>query len=64
MVMRRIIEATIGPRSTRIRLDCGHERSIGGHRFPNGDRADKPSELLGRPYDCQDGLCLGRIVNA
>jgi len=57
---RHIVEAIVGARATRIRLNCGHERSLGGHRFPNGDAADKPSKLLGRIYDCQDGHCGGR----
>jgi hypothetical protein len=50
---RWIVTAERLDRSTVIKLDCGHERSIGGHVFHDGR---KP--IVGMSYDCRDGTCV------
>jgi len=62
MAERKIVSANYSqnPRFsnvTLIKLDCGHERSLGGHMFEG--RVQLPSDLVGRKYDCKEGHCLG-----
>jgi hypothetical protein len=40
---------------TILTLDCGHQRSIGGHMMLSEAAAGNVS--LMRHYDCQDGQC-------
>jgi hypothetical protein len=56
---RTIISARRADRSTLIKLDCGHERSLGGHRWFNGKPVGDPADLVRFrvAYDCQDGTC-------
>jgi len=56
---RHIHSVTRGARSTKVRLSCGHERSVGGHRFSDGS-----VPVRGMDYDCQEGTCFGREVRA
>lgn len=56
MVMRRIMSAHRREKSTVIKLECSHERSLGGHIF-NGI-VHTPQELEARSYDCYEGPCL------
>lgn len=60
MKMRRITAVERGAKSTTLRLECGHDRSIGGHVFPNG--APAPADMGENPmaYPCHDGHCGGR----
>lgn len=62
MASRVIVAAERRARSTIIKLDCSHERSIGGHVWPSGKPAGDPEDLVRFRvrYDCQDGHCLGR----
>lgn len=56
MTMRRIIRVEHRDRSSVIRLDCGHERSIGGHVMHNGQPVDRV-RMINQQYDCQDSYC-------
>lgn len=40
---------------TFIKLDCGHERSLGGHMLDG--KVCKPFEMMGRHYDCVESYC-------
>lgn len=59
MKTRFIIEASKGARSTRFKLNCGHERSIGGHVWPSGKPVGDPADLVRFRvgYDCHEGTC-------
>jgi len=60
-MMRTIIAAVRGPRSTFVTLDCGHKRSFGGHSW-NGRVVDADHLVRFRTmYDCQDGLCANLV---
>jgi hypothetical protein len=62
MTSRVIVAAERREKSTIIKLDCGHERSIGGHTWPGGKPVGRPEDLVRFRvrYDCQDGHCGGR----
>ena len=59
-MIRKITAADRGPRSTFLKLDCGHERSIGAHTMPDGEVITHVSRMLGREYDCREAMCLAR----
>jgi hypothetical protein len=55
---REIVGAVRLTTHTMIRLNCGHERAIGGHVWPSGEPVIKPARLmLGQFYNCRDGRC-------
>lgn len=60
MTSRTIVAAERRAHSTIIKLDCSHERSIGGHVWPSGKPVGDPRDLVRFRvrYDCQDGHCL------
>lgn len=65
--IRKIVEASdaryTNPKltGTLIRLDCGHERHLGGNvmRTLHGAtvKITKVSHILGMEYRCKDGMC-------
>lgn len=61
MTTRTIIAAHRSARSTFIKFECGHERSIGGHVWPSGKPVGDPRDLVRFKLmrDCQDGACGG-----
>ena len=60
MAKRKITYAARVGRSTHLRLECGHERSIGGHTFPDYRYIERPYLLVDCTYDCQEGHCYGK----
>jgi len=56
--VRTILAVQHMPNATVLRLECGHDRSIGGHVWMNG----KPASiaLTGQKYECHDGTCGGK----
>ena len=59
---RTITAARRAGNCTIIKLDCGHQRSLGGHVWPSGKPIGDPGDLVRFmvAYDCQDGTCYGR----
>lgn len=56
----RLVTDTIkGERATTLKLECGHDRSIGGH-FIKQDWCIGPADMMkGMYYPCHDGHCGG-----
>jgi len=52
MKWRKVVEFVRRERSTLLRLECGHDRSIGGHVFASGAKATCSDR-----YQCNDGTC-------
>jgi spermidine synthase len=55
MAIRTIVEAVRHVKSTFVKLDCGHERSFGGHVY-NG-QVQTPEQLKGQDYECVEHMC-------
>lgn len=54
---RLIVEAERGERSTVLRLQCGHHRSIGGNLIADTWAAGAADLAVGILYPCVDGHC-------
>lgn len=54
--MKRVVTKSVKgstPGTTFIKLDCGHERSLGGAELAK-------IYAVGTVYDCRDGMCATR----
>lgn len=59
MKQRLITDSIRGPRSTVLKLECGHDRSIGGNKIEQSWGAGPAHMMKGFYYPCQDGHCGG-----
>jgi len=60
-MIRAITEAKRNRRSTTIKLECGHERSLGGHvlrDLEGNPHVLQPDQMVGQLYDCRESYCI------